>query len=355
MAAFAVKVKNTEVRVSLERRSDAWHYCFWFDGKRHRKSTHENVERAAREVARRRVVEITGLSGCTSLGMGSAITDYLDSRWAEADRKNNLTFHDASGRLNQFSLQNPRTDIGLSSEAEALDITQRFVDRRKNGRSARNDKNVLSAFFGWLIVSRRVSWMQNPALSPALRLPPLEDVEPEPATDDQIRTLLEKARGHDIWPVVVLCLGCGLRPAEAARAQWDHIDFHARIIRVLNLKGVRRRTREVCMNQWVCDEIGQLKTPGESLFPFNRSTAFDMMARVGSGVTLQMLRRTACNKAIESGMKLIDYVQQFGHNLATAEKHYLKYGRKGARLDAMDALNMQSLCNTATKTATPNL
>ncbi len=354
MNAFVVKTSNKPVRVTLEMRGDVLHYTFCWKDKRYRASTDTGIEREAREIARKAVEKVTSERGAVAMPVADAVAEYLAARWSlESEHANNRSYQDAKSRLGLFA-SFADIDIGTTSEDEILMQTQRFLARRKNGRSAVNDRAVLSRFYGHLIMEGRVSWRHNPALSPALKLAPLSSSDPTPAGDKELAAFLPVAKESAVWPVVVLCLGCGLRPAEATRTQWADVDLKNRTVRVVNYKGKRRRARVVSMNEWVSIELAlwRMANKGDSLFPYNRFTSFDMVAALKPSISLQTLRQTACTRAVESGMDLKDYVQQFGHSLATSEKHYLLWSRKGERVTAMEALNFQNLSKSATKSAT---
>ncbi len=356
---FKVKTIGKDIRVSLFWRGDAIYYRFWWRGKEYRESTKKSTEREAREVARKEADKVSGGFTPSDYALSKAIEDYKASRWPEDKRKGNRSYQDAKSRLAKFLAFAKDIDLGALADKEVTDLAQRFFDHRakkQTGRTVVNDKQILSQFFKWFIRSTGNGWLVNPALCLTITLPPTEDKEPEPLDQSAIEALLPPAQKSNVWPIILLCLGCGLRPAEATRLEWSDVDFDRSIVKVINKKGKRRRPRHPDMNSWVSQELKAIKETSktDSLFPFNHFTAFDMMADLckltAVSASLQRLRQTACTRAIEGGMELSDYVLQFGHSLAVAEKHYLKYGKKDRRMKALEALNFS---NTGPKTSPP--
>lgn len=326
-----------------------WHYVFYRNGKRHRgstgKSEHADAIQAAREAAEKAMGALP--STTAGLTVAQAVEAYKSQRWpVEADRKGNRTYQDAKSRLGFFEgFAGKDGSLSTLDAREAKKLTQRFLDdRAANGSGGQNLLNfrlVLSRFFAWLIGEDHVRWDFNPASHDRLKLPGVEREAPTHLSDDEISTLLKFSRGKAIFPVVVLCLGCGLRPREATRVTWADIDFNQETVKAFG----KMRGRRPRMPAWVVTELKAIQTasqPTETaspLFAHNHFTTFDMFAevrkaaRLGEHVSLQALRSTAAARA-HVHMNPNEYAAYFGHSLAVAQQHYIGYGAKddGARV-----------------------
>lgn len=381
MIEFNVKTEHAgEIRIVLLRRHAGgnFSYRFWAHGRKYMESCRSPVEREARAKARDAAYKASRPRGPDG-ALSATIDTYLSDRWPEEPeevRKNNRTFLNQFSRLNLFKKNLENTNIGLLSAAEMTSLIQSYFDERtrngKSGRTVITDRSILSQFCRWLIKNKRAHWEHNPALALSIDLPPVKDPEPTPIPDPELQRFLPLARKNDVWPIVVLCLGAGLRPAEAVRLTWRDVDLTERIARVINKKGKKPKTRTPELNDWVIAELDRIKgKPEDPIFPYSPSTAFDFVAALRKAafpkkkgkpkypdlqpsiVTLQNMRQTACTRAILGNMKLVDYVQQFGHNLSTAERHYLKWGRRQQRLESLKVLDFSSLLSkTGTKTGT---
>jgi len=258
-----------------------------------------------------------------------------------AKRKGDRTYQDAKSRLKFFeAFAAPDTSLSTLSDREARKLTQRFLDDRLaagcGGRSLINFRLVLSRFYGWLISEDRVHWNFNPAGSDRLKIPDPDEEAPVHLSDEEITALLHHSKGTAIRPVIVLCLGCGLRPREATRVTWADVDFDGQTVRAFG----KKRGRRPRMPEWVSTELLALKTASQGqetasqpVFQHNHFTAFDMFAEVrkaaklGAHVTLQSLRSTAAFRG-HRHMTTHEYAAYFGHSLAVAQKHYIGYGTR---------------------------
>jgi integrase len=333
------------VNVSLYRQSAGGTVYGYFsvNRKAHRVNLGTKVLRDARAAARSAIQLVQGTTERRDVPKDAAplVEQYLAARWPSKP-KDNLTYIDHRNRLNAFVKRGfPANPARLSFE-EAVQAVQSLYDKRDNGRTQRNDREVLRAYFVWLMRERFVAWPRNPVGNELLRLKPLEAPEPAPLTADQVQALIPHAKKSPIWPVFLLCAGAGLRPAEALRVGWSNLDLAAAVVRVVNRKGKSRRPREVPLNGWVIEELKALPRAGELLYPFTRRPAFMQMEAVadaaGVSASLQRLRQTACTIAIESGMSILDYSRIFGHDLSLAQRHYHRY-QQPVRAAAMESLS----------------
>ena len=353
---FEVK-GNPSIWVTIARHSrdgdhekDAlWHYVFWYQGKRHRGSTGKLEHADAVEVARKAAETVMNavISPAGGLKLDAAITQYLDLRWPKDKtpdvRKGNRSYQDAKSRLDAF-----KAFAGEDVQLSALDMDaakglfRNFLKQRKrDGMSARtviNDKLILSRFCSELLDTSPapVRWPGNPLRNIKTEKP--DSADPVPLTEDEIQAVLAKGKASTCWPLIVLCLGMGLRPREATRVQWKHVSFKDNTVTVFG----KKRGRTPKMSPWTAAQLQAIKTASpdasqkDFLFPHNSFTAFDWFAEVrkaafedgGEHITLQALRRTAARKAAPK-MTTQQYAAYFGHGLAVAQKHYLGYGLDG--------------------------
>lgn len=394
---IVVYLRRRKALASDKKAVEALYYDFYVKGKRYRGSTETRNLSVAHEVAQGRVEDAV-LNESKKSGAGltleGAIDMYLDTapessgRWQGANVEGDRTYQDAKSRLEAFEKKITKwKDVPLAalSVDEAIRMLQYHIDQRKadsmSGRTLVNDRLVISRFFKWVVGRKQithVTWKMNPAASKiSLEMPAVTDKDPDPVRDEILPEVLELAKKREVWPVVVMCLGCGARPAEASRVTWQDVDFSKQVVRLLNKKGKKKRYRDAVMNNWVVDELrAWRRTYPETERPFQRGyfTAFDMIADVRAEmvrtrkkakadplassvlqtVTLQSLRQSACTRAIEGGMVLTDYVQQFGHSLNVAQRHYIKYSHaaKEQRRKAMDATDFTKTLHAARKTVT---
>lgn len=331
------------VAVTLYRQPRAVNLSAYFtvNKKRHRVTLGTPHEAAARQEARELVIKHMGEpvnQPVDSKTFAGFVESYLPARWPGMPA-NDLSLRNARSRLRGMAKTEGRQVIASMTYQDAVALTQRILNRRTNGRTAIGDREALRQFWRWLMAEQVVDWPTNPCASDVLKIPPTQDPEPEPLSDDQARALLEAARKHPIHPMVVLCLGCGLRPAEACRVRWA--DIQDGFVSVTNFKGSKRRQRKVPLSSWVQAELRQIEKKGETLYRYGRDNAFHQFTELckltGLDASLQRCRQTACTKAILSGMKMLDYVVIFGHSLEVARKHYWQLGRAD-RSEAMEAI-----------------
>lgn len=332
--------------------SDMLYYDFSLNGKRYRGCTDTPDIKLARIVGEKAVADAIKDAQRESEGPGitiaAAVLQYLDlnpdsaGRWRGKDKKGNRSYQDAKSRLAAFQ-EHCGDGLQLATmDADTMtSLLQKYIEKRTSkgiaGRTLVNDRLIMHWFFKWLVRNRRVQWRHNPAATISLDMPTLEEKEPTPLSQEHLDKLLPAVKKTDLWPVVVLCLSCAARPAEACRVTWFDVNLDKGSVRLLNKKGKKKRERIPELNTWAVAELTEWRESHKKdsqLFPRNYFSAFDIMFDVRTAlglpdtVTLQALRQTACTRLIEGGMQLKDYVLFTGHSLAVAERHYLKYGEK---------------------------
>jgi integrase len=360
-----ITTSGDDLVITLHQRQSGgpWHYYFRKRGKRFRDSTKTTVQAAARRVAEHAANTSTPAPQQAAT-LGELAQAYLDSRWPEDQRSNNDTYSDHKGRLIGSAKSpsgfvehaGPSLVLAALTADEVKGKVQAYFDLRARdcaGRTVTNDRLVIGRFLKWAMQRYGLPWAYNPAYHTTIEIPPLKESDPQPLSDTDIAALLPAARKSDVWPVVVLCLGAGLRPREACRVKWSDVLWEQHSARVLNLKGRRQHERTVILCDWAEGELKAWQDAhkaSQKPFPYNHDTGFDLLADVRESaklpahVTLQALRQTACTRAIQGGMDLADYVMQFGHSLETAQRHYLKLGRAIARRQALNSLDFGKFC-----------
>ena len=361
MTAFHVPTDGKPVRVVLQRRAPdgPWWFSFWRGNRKIFRSSKLFQERDARAAARDAVLsEDAGRGASGGIELDVLIGAYLDTRWPEFtgthDRKHprllgrhvNRTYDDIRLRLFGFSRWVHKSGPGpaggsewcilvLSSVAVAQ-LVQRFIDfRRKTCKpvTVHNDVQALSRFFVFLR-KRHASWDQNPATRGLLELPAVEPVVRQDVTEEDLQRLLDAARTNPLWPVLLLCLGAGLRPRGACGAL-------RRDLALMSLPSVRvtekRRQRTIALPGWVAEELRAWLPEGlpaeAKLWPGIVNDAHNELRRVrqrmdpplGEHVTLQALRRVHSTLCYGSGMLPQEESRRLGHSVHIADKRYVQW------------------------------
>lgn len=339
-----------KVRVTLLRRKTGGPFWYRFHaGKLIFRSSHRMDERGARAVATAAALDAIREKpkGGEPLLLPAAVAAYLDGRWTAETTAGNRTYQDHKSRLQKLAAEAALFDVSVSTVEQMQEVIQRYLTQRTragvSARTIKNDQLVISRFCSWLRKSGLVAWRDNPAAKTGLDIATPDDVSLPALPESEIAELIKRARRSPVWPVVLLCLGCGLRPVEASRVEWSHIDTAAGTLRVFG----KKRWRTINLGTWAKREIEALPRSDGLLFPFNTFSAFDMLARVrdespplSASVTLQACRRTAARRAAPV-MSPIHYATHFGHSLAVAHRHYLGFGLQ-ADAAALESLNFGS-------------
>lgn len=364
---FIVQLENDKVRVTLRRRTAGGaYYAKWWQhcseagkSKQYDRSTDAFDEREARNAARGMVEANAKAAKKTGLDFKAAVKQYLAERWpdqhTDAERGayitgkvENLTCRDHRQRLLQFVELCGEHDVGATDFDMASLLVQRYINAIKaKGNSPTtqdNGRRIVSRFFTWVIKQRNnegkhiVDWRANPAAKLLLEIEEVEDKLLPPIPPEEEQEMIDTVRnsGSELWPVMLLCIGMGLRPSEATRMTWDCINLFTKKMVVRSKK---TGDREINISTWTMTELMKLKKPDHGKFwPYVRHYMFRIMDRLRGQKTwsLQACRRTACRKAAPT-MDIKQYAHHFGHSIETAQKHYIGYGLMGttASLDCI--------------------
>lgn len=272
---------------------------------------------------------------------------YVDSRWPNGTkRKDRSEPHSAAyttgdehrGRLQTFlKVIDAKTEIPPDVD-EATQIVQKYINVRiKAGlkpNSVWNDQKVLSRFFTW-VRKNGMRYPANPAASERLDLPPKVQRQPVDVTWKDLKATVEAARKTDVWPLVLLIYGAGIRPIGAMDTlRKDVILDNKPRVRVIE----KSKFREIGMTQWAAKEFkAWLKVnprrPQERIWQMSKDTAHRRLKRLreelglDSRVTLNAIRGMFSTMMFEAGALPHEEAEHQGHSMLIAEKHYVRWKR----------------------------
>jgi integrase len=230
---------------------------------------------------------------------------------------------------------------------EAIDMVQQFVDwRNVKGVSATtidNDRRVLSAFFAWACKRRLVAFRGAPCDKRFLTLPTKKTICKRALADAEISTLLDATLEHWIYPYVLLGLGCGLRPAGAARVRWEDFDFSGQRLHVHE----KSRERWVPLSDWVVGELAGWRKAymWQRPHPNTIQKTFGKLrrkAKLPPAVSLQALRRTFIKRLWTAGVPPQQAASLAGNSVAIIERHYAQFDVDTAR-DVVNVLDFSKM------------
>ena len=352
-----------------------WHYVFYYNGKRHRGSTGKIEHADAIVFAHAEAEKVRDFKPhpAGGLTLSAAIAKSLATRWPVEQAKDdagetvsNESYSDAKGRLTAFSESTGETSLSSLDFDGFTHMVQAYLDKRRaaemSGRTIKNDQLVISAFFSWLMKAkdehgkRLVPQLKsNPAQKDLLTLPPAESVKLPDLNDVERKALIKAARGTELWPVVVLCLGAGFRPKGACVSPWSKFDLERGTFTVME-KNVER---VVPLSDWTWKELKtwtashSIDTASQTVWPYHHDTAHDQLAKLrtkhglSARTTLQALRRTADTLLYAAGVNPQEAAGIMGHTIQTAERHYV-------RAMATDRVKVQALDFTEKDSAQPH-
>ena len=170
------------------------------------------------------------------------------------------------------------------------------------------------------------------------RLNPVREVErlsedrrpPRYLTTDEVSRLLEAARDHYLYPLIVCALHTGMRKSELFHLQWSDVDFDSNVITIqskTDWKTKNRRYRTVEMTAVLQDVLRanhDVRLPAvDNVFTYDgrplawtvkRSLA-TLSRRAGiERVSLHVLRHTFASHLAMQGVPLMHIQQLLGHS-----------------------------------------
>jgi len=174
------------------------------------------------------------------IGPGPLLRSFL--RRMRSEGKSPTTIRRYDGLITQYLRRAARTGYPWPPSAEHLsDYLAGLRDDGMARNTVRNAHVALRAWFNWLSAEGEVS--ENPCLR--LKTPKMEDVSPDPYTDDEVRAMLAACRGRDFMAardaaIVGVLADTGLRASEFCGLEMEDVELDSERIKVLG-KGGRHR------------------------------------------------------------------------------------------------------------------
>lgn len=193
---------------------------------RHYKTVRCNKKQAAVELRKfMDEIENGGVSATSSMKVKDWFPQWL------ATYKTNIEETTMAGYEEKFK-NHIKDDIGEIplNKLHPMRI-QQWVNALKNdkGLSPKSIKNVYQSFNASMKTAKQLKLIaDNPC--EGIVLPKREKFKSEIYTDNEIQEALSLAKGTDIYPVLLLGFGLGLRRGEMAALKWSHIDFENNIV-----------------------------------------------------------------------------------------------------------------------------
>ena len=140
-------------------------------------------------------------------------------------------------------------------------------------------------------------------------------------TKEEIKNLYNASADH-LRPILIVALNTGMRKSEILNLKWEDIDFHQKIIYIMNTKNNEKR--EIPINQVVFDSLLKVKKHPDSPYVFcnkdgkpygDVKTAF-WHARKRAGIKnfrFHDLRHTFASHLVMAGVDLNTVKELLGH------------------------------------------
>lgn len=244
---------------------------------------------------------------------------------------------------------------GVETDLSALDTDgavglvraylKKLADAGHVACTLHNHIKALAVFFREVMLATgpneklRTLWAFNPGEKQRHKLPKMSEPKRSQISPEERAALLAAAPGYACWPAVVLCLGAGLRPAEACATDWKDVEFfprplsadqarrnHYGTVGAYSYKTKKRRT--VPLTAFVANALAALPGRSGRILSVNKYNAFRSLRAVKKnaslkGVTFQAMRRTFASELSQKLPRNV-YARIMGHDLATGERHYIK-------------------------------
>jgi integrase len=194
---------------------------------------------------------------------------------------------------------------------------------------------ALGRAYDWGLVEENV-------LTRAVKPPVPDEYVPRVLDEDEANEWLDVFAGHEIEPVVVLAIGCGLRPSEIYGLDWSHLDLSAGTVRVERgmhersgevwYEDVKSRTsnRTITIPPWGVEALAPHRRIGPlcgGLKPTQIARRYrkHVLAAGFEWCPLENLRHTSATIGVENGIPIEDMARRLGHSTpAMARKRYVK-------------------------------
>lgn len=290
--------------------------------------------------------------------LADVFKDSVTARWPDQTKhKGDRYYQDSKNRLAEYAAFRPLPLAGLTLQAAVAHL-QAYLDHRRarhySACSIDNDRRVISAAYAWAIAAGRITLAQNPASQRLVRCPRVVVTCKRPCTPDEINTMIVRCKCSDIYPQFLLCLCCGMRPIGASRVRLEHLDFSARVCRVVE----KSRERGVPLSHWFISELKEWLTkwkwkPHHEATIIHRFKSLRDAAGLSADVTLQALRRSFLQSLFQNGAAPQQAAAIAGNSLLTIQRHYVRLSTLSAHhiVDALDWTGQRVDTRPAARTA----
>lgn len=345
MPAYVLRTTAGDVKYSLTRRrtGGAWHYYFHAKGQRHRESARTEDLATAKTATERAILaalQAETLAASAASTLDDLINAMLAARWPTLppSGKKPRGYLDARERLRAFrDWATPGFKFtALSCEDAAARINAYLDARRAKGaadQTRKNDRAILHRFCAWLLERRYAFWPVNPCARQFVPTPRVKR-GPKPAPKpDEVAALMRAAKGHRIYPVLVL-MQSGLRPAGIPRVRWEDVDLAGPRVKVTE----KSATRHIPLSSWAAAELKAWRAahPNDlAVYPWKECMLHRDLQRLRersslAGVTHGALRRLTYTRLYQGGVSPQLAAKIMGNSVAVAARHYVD-------LEALDA------------------
>lgn len=231
----------------------------------------------------------------------------------------------AKTRVNAF--------VNSTSNLQVASITtenvEKFLDLFPTLRTRLNYRHGVSHFFNWCIDRPRRWLTVNPCKLIKIRVGHTEPPKVLPIADCE--KLMAEAQTFDdgaLLPYLTLTLFEGLRPFEARRMKWDHINFADREIRIEGWQTKTKRPRSFTLDDRTMKWLNRCKDL--PIFPANFANRIPvLMKKIGYGAgdglkkwPKDFLRHTAISHFFRNTGSYGLTAERFGNSEAIIKKHY---------------------------------
>ena len=200
------------------------------------------------------------------------------------------------------------------------------LSKKHNNRGVNIKLNTLSLLFNTAI--RKNMLRTKPIID---KLPELYTFKIQRLTQEQIKHIFAIASQRTAGPRIIFCvklmLYTGMRPSEAHRLQWKHINFTNRTIDIIS-DNPKKKGRIIPIHDHIYEDLltKQSEDLDSYVSPYRTSGIQTMLKRIkkiaGFPINVSMLRRTFVSIMIESDVELAKLVKITGHSYKTCLKHY---------------------------------
>jgi len=346
MPSYVLRTVAGDVKYSLSRRRTGgpWHYYFHARGARFRESAHTDDLATAKATTERAIfaaLQTEARAASQSSTLQSLIDATLQARWPALPPagKKPRGYLDAKERLNAFAAW-AGTGFkltALSCEDAAARINGYLDARRKAGmgdQTRKNDRAVLHRFCSWLMERRYAQWPANPCARQFVPAPRVKRSPKPAAVKDAVQALMVAARGHRLYPALVL-MQSGFRPAGIPRVRWDDLEFGA-VPRVRVTE--KSQTRHIPLSPWAARELKAWRAAHPEtakVWPLAETMLHRDLQRLREreripAVTHGALRRLTYTRLYQAGVSPQLAAKIMGNSVAVAIRHYVD-------VDALDA------------------